>query len=210
DAGMKVENLLTAGSYNELATEKQVNEHQADYTQHVDDETAHGIGDKTTLQTTEKTSIVGAINEVFTNVSDGKDLIGGAITDKDSNIEVPTDPTFQYLADAIGSIEAGGTGKKWASGSSMTTKVNSRDFVFTVTGLGFKPNLVIGLYNNSALYGFSTYITYGIINVNFGRADSTTTFTDPITVSQGEFTSIHRFGSTFNGDSYEIDWVAFE
>src|SRR5690606_19251888 len=61
-------------------TEEEFTTHLADYTLHVNDETAHGIGNKATLLTSQKTTIVSAVNELFTNVSDGKSLVGGAIT----------------------------------------------------------------------------------------------------------------------------------
>ena len=46
-----------------------------------------------------------AMNELFTNVSNGKNLVGGAITDVDNSVTIPTDPTFQNLANAIGQIK---------------------------------------------------------------------------------------------------------
>lgn len=36
------------------------------------DEAAHGIGDNKTLLTTKKTTIVAALNELFTNLINGK------------------------------------------------------------------------------------------------------------------------------------------
>lgn len=41
----------------------------------------------------------------FTSASNGKQTVGNAITGVDSGIEVPTNPTFQQLSDAIGNIE---------------------------------------------------------------------------------------------------------
>lgn len=54
------------------------------------------------LNTTNKT-IVGAINELFQNVSSGKELIATAITDK--GVTTSSDDTFQTMADNIGLIE---------------------------------------------------------------------------------------------------------
>src|SRR5699024_5500034 len=79
----------------EQASKEEFNKHQENFTRHVEDETAHGIGDKSTLETSEKGTIVGALNELFTNVSDGKNLIGGAITDVDEEVIVPADATFE-------------------------------------------------------------------------------------------------------------------
>jgi len=70
----------------------------------------------------------------FTSASNGKSLIGTAITGVDDNLVVPTDPTFQNLADLIGSIS---TGKKWASG---TTTVSATSIVAT---LDFKPSIIL-------------------------------------------------------------------
>ena len=69
------------------------------------------LGEMTQVPTTNK-NVSGAITELFTDVSDGKSLIGGAITDVDDSVVIPTEPTFQNLADAIGQIS---TGKKYFS-----------------------------------------------------------------------------------------------
>lgn len=50
-------------------------------------------------------NVEGALAELFTNVSDGKSLIGTAITDVDEDVDVPINPTFLHLADAIHSIK---------------------------------------------------------------------------------------------------------
>lgn len=65
------------------------------------------IGDLTELETTDKSSVVDAINELFTSVSDGKTAIAAAITDKG----VPTAATdsFTDMADNIADIQTGGT-----------------------------------------------------------------------------------------------------
>lgn len=62
-------------------------------------------------------NVEGAMNELFTNVSDGKDLVGGAITDVDDSVEIPTDPTFNDLASAISGIS---TGLGWEAGLLMS------------------------------------------------------------------------------------------
>lgn len=110
---------------------------EANFNTHKDDGSAHGIGDKSTLETTEKSTIVGALNELFTNVSDGKQLIGRAITDADENVVIPTDATFEQLADAIG--KAAGEMKKWAEG----IKESTEDRILYVNDLDFKPRAII-------------------------------------------------------------------
>lgn len=69
----------------------------------IEDGTTTGVKDTEydTLNTTDKT-IIGAINEVFQNVSNGKQLIATAITDK--GINTSSDDTFQTMANNIGKI----------------------------------------------------------------------------------------------------------
>lgn len=102
------------------------------------------------------TELEGAMQELFTNVSDGKSLVGGAITDVDDSVVIPTEPTFNDLASAIGQIS---TGKKWTSGSisslgaqrSMPDAIGSNRStpycVFDMTSLPFVPNTIILLGN---------------------------------------------------------------
>lgn len=107
----------------------EVETHLADYTQLK--------GDLSTLKTTAKDSIPNIVNELFTNVSNGKNLVGGAITGVDNSVVVPTGPTFNDLASAIGRIS---TGKKWASGFiNYSVQTNYP----AVTGLSFKPSIVV-------------------------------------------------------------------
>jgi hypothetical protein len=86
--------------------------------------------------------VEGALSELFTSVSDGKDLVGTAITDVDPSVTVPTDPTFAELATAIGQIR---TGKKWASGTIQSGSSNP----YSITGLDFVPSLVIVIATGS-------------------------------------------------------------
>jgi hypothetical protein len=60
-------------------------------------------GKLTDLNTTEKSSIVGAINEVFQNASNGKTLIAQAITGK--GVSTSNTDTFQTMATNINSIQ---------------------------------------------------------------------------------------------------------
>ena len=60
-------------------------------------------GKLTDLNTTEKSSIVGAINEVFQNASNGKTLIANAITGK--GVSTSNTDTFQTMATNINSIQ---------------------------------------------------------------------------------------------------------
>lgn len=57
------------------------------------------IGNLGSLSTSNKSNLVGAMNEVFQNVSSGKALIASAITDK--GIHTAADATFQQMANNI-------------------------------------------------------------------------------------------------------------
>lgn len=115
---------------------------------------ATDIGDKSALETINKTNLVGAINELFTNANNGKSLIANVV----GNPLLATD-TFQQQHDKIQTLKntfatnltnkeqsASGTeslnnlinkvaninvGKRWASG---TAQINSeKNFYFDVT-----------------------------------------------------------------------------
>lgn len=85
-------------------SEQTANQTASDLAAHLADEASHGIGDKSTLLTTEKGTIVGAVNELFTSVSDGKNLIATAITDKGGTAS--GSDTFAELAAAISGMGA--------------------------------------------------------------------------------------------------------
>lgn len=56
------------------------------------------------VSTQDGNSVQTEIDNLKSSVSNGKALVRGAITDKDSSISVPTNPSFQQLADGIGNI----------------------------------------------------------------------------------------------------------
>ena len=66
------------------------------------------VGDTTTLKTTEKASVVGAVNELFTSVSNGKAKVASAITDK--GVNTSQDATFDQMEANIRAIQTGSTG----------------------------------------------------------------------------------------------------
>lgn len=59
-------------------------------------------GNKTDLQTKNKENLVDAINEVFINVTNGKDLIASSISDK--GVETSNEDTFEVMAQNISRI----------------------------------------------------------------------------------------------------------
>lgn len=64
------------------------------------------IGALSSLLTTSKASLVEAINELFTSVSNGKAAVASAITAK--GVTTASDATFTQMATNIGQIETGG------------------------------------------------------------------------------------------------------
>ena len=77
------------------------------------------LGDLSTLQTTDQSDIVGAVNELFQDVDNGKTLIASAITDK--GINTSADATFDDMATNIRSIESDGNAKLQELANKVTT-----------------------------------------------------------------------------------------
>ena len=63
------------------------------------------VGNLNNLPTTDKSSIVSAISETFTSVSNGKSLVASAITDK--GVSTSSDATFEIMAQNIETIPSG-------------------------------------------------------------------------------------------------------
>lgn len=127
-----------AGINNNLTTHLSENRVSAHKAKNIALEDLDGLFVGTELET--------AMKELFTNVSNGKQLIGTAITDVDDSLIVPTNPTFQNLADLIGMVS---TGKKLATGTAQsyiiasTTSPVASFYGITVNGLNFKPSTII-------------------------------------------------------------------
>ena len=121
------------------------------------------IGNKSNLLTTNKTNLVSAVNELFTNANNGKTAVSSAVTAKGVAAS-PTD-TFAVLATKIGQIN---TGKKFAEGTLMSTLES-----MTISNLTFRPSIVIvkqanstGVYTDT--YNYVTAVYYGLLNINTG------------------------------------------
>lgn len=84
------------------------------------------IGKLTDLDTTEKTSIVSAINEVFQSASNGKTLIANAITGK--GVATNSNDSFQIMATNIGNIQTTTN----IVGQNPLNKCGSRKFKFAI------------------------------------------------------------------------------
>lgn len=162
-------------------------------------------GDTDDLSTTDKTSIVAAVNECFQSASDGKTAIANAITGVDESITIPTNPTFAQLATCISQIS---TGMQVAVGSMNVYTIPS-----TIEGTTpFKPKIVI-------VYNFGT----GLSNFNMGvyvSPDITGVTTQQITDSaNGIGNTLSRRANSFtitdtgfsminSGAATDLKWIA--
>lgn len=157
-----------------------------------------------TRLTTDKT-VTGAINELFTNVSDGKSSIATAITDK--GVEASNTDTFTQLATKIGQISAG---VKFASGTFKTTPTST-----TFVALPFTPSFVLitvestSMFLNWVLAREDFFHQYKAIVKDFGV--NTASWDSNIQrdmgggISDGGF----KFYSDF-GSSTTIKYIAYE
>ncbi|WP_432406745.1 hypothetical protein [Wukongibacter sp. M2B1] len=91
------------------------------------------------------TNVEGALSELFTSVSNGKQQIATAITDVDNSLNPSGSDTFDQLANIISNIS---TGKKFASGTLRSDK-SLYQMDFTVSTLTFEPSTVIIKYHGS-------------------------------------------------------------
>lgn len=196
--------------------------HKAENTQNA--HLAKNIGIEDTAGNFTATDVEGALSELFTNVSDGKNLIAAAITDMGGTAS--GSDTFQQLADAIRAIS---TGKKWASG---TTTPSSSYFQFTyangtivssgvrrvlVTGLDFQPNSVI-IYSLIDNY-FTILFPENIFSAgtNSGRIITGDYHTNAVgginyifRLTGNAYVSQEGFSLPFVGAQEEVRWIAFE
>jgi len=95
--------------------------------------TVGGFSASGTPSTTEKSNLVGMINELFQSGTNGKNDIYNAISAKGTT---PVSKNFADLVSAIGNIS---TGKKFASG----TFVTDSNGIATVNTLTFTPSIVV-------------------------------------------------------------------
>lgn len=130
------------------------------------------VGNLSDLETTNKNSLVEAINENFTNVSNGKTLIAEAITDK--GVETSATDSFQTMATNISNIEGGGGGGDITNMSLLTSSGSY------VTSVSYTPNfdgflLVQFYYPNSGWDNTVRTVKENGVDIPFVR-DRFTTF----------------------------------
>lgn len=176
-------------------------------------------------------NIENVLTEVFTNVSNGKIAVGGAITDVDPSVVIPADPTFADLVTAIGQIS---TGKKWATGTTglIGYTYESPFYVLNiaVSGLAFTPTQLLLI--DSTVYSWVGSMSADLINVagtvfptaGFSASlyrDSSGNMINTLTGANYEGKAFTANGFTFkftsniaasiNGyTSFRFKWIAFE
>jgi len=162
----------------------------------------NAVGTLSSLLTTDKSNVVKAINELFTNVSNGKTSIAAAITGK--GVPALGSDTFAQLAAKIGQIV---TGKRWASG---TISLVQESFL-TVNALDFEPKFILVDIQTNTAYR-RAYISGGHLGFNSSIYDFTG---QAIELYYGEWT-ITSSGFTTRGVYYgsgqatTYKWFAFE
>ena len=160
-------------------------------------------GDTDDLDTTDKTSLVNAINECFQYASNGKTAIANAIAGVDDSLAIPTDPTFAQLAALIGQL--GGMQMASGSVSEFTTPAS------IASETAFKPKLVIiynygtgitnvniGVYVSSELMGSGNQISDSV----YGLGGTLSRYANPFTISDTGF-SFSNHGAATN-----LKWIA--
>lgn len=173
--------------------------HQAESTQQA--HLAKNIGLEDTTGNFTATELEGAMSELFTNVSNGKSLVGGAIAGVDDSVVIPIDPTFQNLADGVGQIS---TGKKWASGIGGST---GSPPTLTVRGLNFRPRLVITL---SVQYMNFVFIDDNGVRRDYYHIDTLNHQSSGLRPS-GFVPSMFNDGFRINtNNSGSFNWMAYE
>lgn len=138
--GVKIANnagleITVGGTLGATTLKSTVDNHIVDAVKHVtaNERTKwNTVGAVANLKTTAKTDVVSAVNELFTNVSDGKSSLATAITAKGQNIT--EDSTFAEMVSAINNIST----QNIASGSGVLV-----NHIATVSGLSFRPKIII-------------------------------------------------------------------
>ena len=140
-----------------------------DYTDGVDIQIDGGeIGNMNELQTTDKSSIVGAINELFQSANNGKELIANAIGEP-----LNAEDTFSAMSTDINSLLS--TFKTNMMNSGVTVEANDRfkSLIDKIKGLtegegnrgiqfaeGIIKNSVASSYNTTTTYTFNEPLTF--------------------------------------------------
>jgi hypothetical protein len=163
------------------------------------------IGDTDNLSTTDKTSLVAAVNECFQNASDGKTAISNAIAGVDESITIPDNPTFAQLAACIAQIS---TGLQVAIGS-----MNVYTIPESITGeTPFQPKIVIVYNFGSGLSNFNMglYVSPEVTGVSSqqisdsanGIGNKLSRRANPFTITETGFSMVNTGAAT------DLKWIA--
>lgn len=163
------------------------------------------IGDIDDLSTTDKTSLVAAVNECFQSASDGKTAIANAITGVDESITIPDNPTFAQLAALIGQIS---TGLQIATGSMQVYTIPE-----IITGeTSFQPKIVIVYNFGSGLSNFNmgVYVSPEVTGVTTQQiSDSANGIGNNLSRRANAFTITENgFSMVNSGAAINLKWIA--
>ncbi|MFL0251241.1 hypothetical protein ACJDT4_12465 [Clostridium neuense] len=158
--------------------------------------TVGGFSASGTPSTTEKSNLVGMINELFQSGTNGKNDIYNAISAKGTT---PASKNFADLVSAIGNIS---TGKKYASGTAPTVSSNA---TYPITGLNFIPSIIILSFTafNNFYVSCSTDSSSGWRYFSASGSQGLYCETKP---TDGSFI----IKGDINSDSTNIHWLAIE
>ncbi|MDW0112968.1 hypothetical protein QT711_07205 [Sporosarcina saromensis] len=160
------------------------------------------------------TNVGGAMQELFTNVSDGKQTVGTAITDVDPNVLVPTEPTFNDLAIAIGQIStgvldgliAGESGSIYIDNTlSNTEKRYMTKVKEVVMNVGGSVRVSVSFRNLNANYSARAqlYINDLAVGEIYSRlGGSELTFTNDVTFTAGDKIQVYALTVDGNGSAH--------
>lgn len=166
---------------------------------------SEAIGELATLDTTDKSSLVAAVNECFQSASDGKTAIANAITGVDESITIPDNPTFAQLAACIAQIS---TGLQVAIGS-----MNVYTIPESITGeTPFQPKIVIVYNFGSGLSNFNmgVYVSPEVTGVSSQQiSDSANGIGNKLSRRANAFTITENgFSMVNSGAAINLKWIA--
>ena len=162
------------------------------------------IGQLAALSTTNKASLVAAVNECFLSASDGKTAIANAITGVDESITIPDNPTFTQLAALIGQLGC----LNVATGS-----MNEYTIPETIEGTTpFQPKIVIVYNFGSGLSNFNmgVYVSPDITGVTTQQiTDSANGIGNKLSRRTSVFTITNTgFSMNNSGAATDLKWIA--
>ena len=162
---------------------------------------SEAVGELATLETTDKTSLVDAVNECFQSASDGKTAIANSITGADSSLTIPDNPTFAQLAALIGQLGglqiATGSVQEITTPSTITGETSFTPKLVVVYNYGTgTSNVNIGVYVNSELIG--TQLSDSV----YGLGGTLSRYSNPFTITSTGFSFVNKGAAT------NLKWIA--